>query len=336
MRTLLAIVVLAALAWSGWWFFHASARETGLANWLAGRRDAGWVAEASDIAVTGYPNRLDTIVTGLDLADPHSGWSWRASEFQMLSLSYKPNHIIAVWPGPQTVASPWETVRIDSDLARGSVVFDPDTKFGLNRTSIEIENMKLMGNTGWQARIASAEFATRNSEQDAPPFSHDLAFSARDIAVPEAWTSVMKRSGVLPDSIKVANIDATLTFDRAWDRIAVETGNPIIQQISIRKASVAWGKIDLTGRGTLRVDDQGFAEGKIDLRAENWRDLVDLAEDAGVIGSSIAGAVRAGLELIATFSGGGDGLKVPLEFEDGQTRLGPIVVGPAPMLVRRS
>jgi hypothetical protein len=334
MRTLLAIVVLAALGWSGWWYFHATSRDNGLQNWLAGRRDAGWVAEAADISVTGYPNRLDTIVTGLDLADPHSGWSWQASEFQVLSLSYKPNHIIAVWPGPQIIASPWETVRIDSELARGSVVFDPDTKLGLNRTSIEIENMKLMGNDGWQARIASAEFATRKSGQEAPPFSHDLAFSASDITVPEAWTRVMDQDGVLPGVISAANIAATLAFDRAWDRIAVETGNPIIEQIRIRNASVEWGKVNLTGRGTLRVDDQGFAEGKIDLRAENWRDLVVLAEDAGVIGSSIAGAVRAGLELLATFSGGGDALKVPLEFEGGQTRLGPIAIGPAPLLVR--
>ena len=334
MRALLAIVVLAALAWSGWWWFHASSRESGLEAWLAGRRDAGWIAEAAEISVTGFPNRLDTIVTGLDLADPHSGWSWRASDFQVLSLSYKPNHIIAVWPGVQVIASPYETVRMESDLARGSVVFDPDTKLGLDRTSVEIENMKLSGNTGWQAKIASAEFATRKSGQDAPPFSHDLVFSARDITVPEDWTRVMNRDGVLPDTIEAANIDATLAFDRAWDRIAVEAGNPIIAQIRIRNASVAWGKIDLTGRGTLRVDDQGFAEGKIDLRAENWRELVDLAEDAGVIGSSIAGAVRAGLELMAALSGGGDALKVPLKFEDGQARLGPIVIGSAPLLVR--
>jgi hypothetical protein len=152
--------------------------------------------------------------------------------------------------------------------------------------------------------------------------------------VPQAWTRVMDQDGVLPGIISAANIDATLAFDRAWDRIAVETGNPIIEQIRIRNASVEWGKVNLTGRGTLRVDAQGFAEGKIDLRAENWRELVDLAEDAGVIGSGIAGPLRAGLELMAALSGGGDALKLPLEFEGGETRLGPITIGTAPILVR--
>ena len=38
MRTLLAIVILAALGWSGYWWFNASTRENALNGWLAGRR----------------------------------------------------------------------------------------------------------------------------------------------------------------------------------------------------------------------------------------------------------------------------------------------------------
>ena len=76
---LLAIVILAALAWSGFWWFNASARERALDRWLAERRADGWQAEAADLRVTGFPNRVDVLVTDLRLADPEAGWSWHAS-----------------------------------------------------------------------------------------------------------------------------------------------------------------------------------------------------------------------------------------------------------------
>ena len=40
MRALLAIVVVAALAWSGWWYFGAQTRKGALESWLDERRQA--------------------------------------------------------------------------------------------------------------------------------------------------------------------------------------------------------------------------------------------------------------------------------------------------------
>ena len=34
MRTLLAIVILAVLGWTGWWWFVSSARDRALTGWL--------------------------------------------------------------------------------------------------------------------------------------------------------------------------------------------------------------------------------------------------------------------------------------------------------------
>ena len=83
MRILLAIVILAALGWSGFWWWQASVRDRALTSWLAERSADGWVAQAGDIRVTGFPNRVDAVVTDLDLADPEAGWSWAADEFRI-------------------------------------------------------------------------------------------------------------------------------------------------------------------------------------------------------------------------------------------------------------
>ena len=89
--------------------------------------------------------------------------------------------------------------------------------------------------------------------------------------------------GVLPPEIGTVGLDVTLAFDRPWDRPAIEGDNPVIEEVS-RSATLTltWGKLDLRGRGTLDVDAEGFAEGRLDLRARNWREMIDVAESAGV------------------------------------------------------
>src|SRR5918999_1810133 len=175
MRTLLAIVILAALGWSGWWYAQATARDRALTGWLAERRADGWVAEAEDVRVTGFPNRVDAIVTGLDLADPEAGWSWAAEEFQVLSLSYRPQHVIAVLPGEQVVSTPFETVRVESERLRGSVIFKPSLRLELDHSTFEIARMRIAGDGGWSAAIGEAILATRQAVgENVPEFSHDV------------------------------------------------------------------------------------------------------------------------------------------------------------------
>ena len=62
--------------------------------------------------------------------------------------------------------------------------------------------------------------------------------------------------------------------------------------------------------------------------------MIDVAEAAG-LDPAVAGAARAGLALMARFSGDRDTISVPLDFADGVARLGPIVLGPAPHLAQR-
>ncbi len=336
MRRLFAIVVLAALGWSGWWYWSASMREAALTAWLDERRAAGWMAEAEDISVTGFPNRVDAIVTSLELADPRSGWSWTAEEFQILSLSYKPHHVIAVWPGEQVVASPYETTRIQSALMRGSVVFDPRPSLPLNRSTIEIEDMQLVGDSGWTASLGRGVLATKRSEPGtAPDHAYDIGFRAETLTLPSGWTTGIERAGVLPSAIETADLDATLVFDRPWDRPAVESENPVLERISIRDMRLLWGSLDLRARGELTADARGYAEGRLDLRARNWREMLRVAVNAGMIGENMAGAVETGLGLLARLSNDRNTIEVPLAFRGGETRLGPIVIGEAPRLARR-
>ena len=89
MRFLLAVILIAASGWSGYWFVGQNGLSRGFETWFEARRAEGWVAETSDITVQGFPNRFDTGFSDLVLADPATGLAWEAEFFQILA---KPRH----------------------------------------------------------------------------------------------------------------------------------------------------------------------------------------------------------------------------------------------------
>lgn len=340
MRVLLAIVLLAAAGWSGWWWWNASAREAAIRDWLAERQADGWIAEAVAIEVDGFPNRVDLTASGLSLADPDSGWSWEAPFFQVLSLTWTPHQFIAVWPDEQVVATPYETARITSDIMRGSVAFEPGLALALDRSTIEVDAMTITGEAGWTVSLDRAVLAARRSAHEgAPANAYDLSFIAEKLAVPKEWVDGIDRAGVLPRAMEAAELDAILVFDQRWDRAAVEDEAPELEAVTVRDLRVNWGRLDLRGRGELAVDAEGYAEGELDLRVQNWRDALEVAVEGGLVGADVAGAVEAALGFVAQFAGSGNTIEVPLVFEDGRTMIrapfASVPVGEAPRFARR-
>lgn len=331
-----AVVAVAALAWSGFWLWQASVRDRALTDWLAARQADGWIAEAGNIRVTGFPSRVDSFVTDLDLADPDAGWAWRADELQVLSLTYRPQHIIAALPGNQVLGTPYDTARFNAGNLRGSVLFHPTPRLELDRMTFEIGDMRIAGDAGWSARIGEAILATRQSAREgAAPFAHDLAFDAKGVGLPPELMETLRARDMLPGEIGTLSLDSTLAFDRPWDREAVETGLPALEEVRVRSMELIWGRLILRGQGTLGVDARGFAEGRLDLTATNWRAMIDVAQRSGLIAGPFAATLRTGLGLLARLSGDGESIALPLDFAAGETRLGPIPLGSAPRLATR-
>jgi hypothetical protein len=331
MRFILAIVTVAALGWTGWWWFIASAKENAIENWLAGRRADGWVAEASAIEVKGFPYRVDTTLRELELANPDAGWAWSAPTFQFLTLAYEPNHIIAIWPQTQTIATPFGATGIRSENLMGSIVVEPNLRLALDRSAIEIEGLTLDLPGDDVISMTHAQFNTRQS--DDIPFAHEIAFSVDALGLPKDWLGGASRAGLAP-VIDTGRIDAVATFDRPWDRPAIEGEPPALLSLEIRDVTLAWGELNLRGRGDLVADAEGYAAGSLEVRARNWKQMLTVAEQSGALSSGVASAIRGGLGLIASLGGDANSLDAPLEFEGGRMFLGPIPIGRAPRLNR--
>ncbi|PIB25832.1 hypothetical protein BFP76_12570 [Amylibacter kogurei] len=330
MRILVIAILVAALGWAAYWFIGSSAQERSVKNWLGQQQNAGWVADTSNVNVRGFPNRFDTIISDLNIADPNSGWAWSAPQMQFLMLSYKPNHIIAQWPQTQTVSTPNQNITVNSDEISASLVFRANTALALDRFTASLDNVKLNSNQGWDSQIQSAILATRRT--DASEFSYDIAFDALGFTPASEIKAQFDKSGVLPATFETFSISTTAHYDAQWDRLSVEGNLPELTKLDINEANAIWGGLEVQAKGSVTLDNQGYPTGKLTVRAKNWKDMIKLAQENGAIDAGLARKLETGMGLIAMLSGNQNTLDVPLSFANRITSIGPIPVGPAPQI----
>ncbi|WP_112321203.1 DUF2125 domain-containing protein [Oceanibium sediminis] len=333
MRNLLILVLALAFGWGGYWFVGSSAKHAALTGWLEQQRAAGWVADVEDLRVTGFPNRFDTIITELNLADPHSGWSWSAPMFQILALSYTPTHVIAVWPETQTIASPAERITIASRRMRGSVRLSATPALALKEARIELDGISAQSSLGWTAGLADGQLAVRETPDGAgPDNAYDISLKANALRLPRALKATLDPADLLPPAVTRADIRVTPVYSGPWNRYAVEQGPPDLETLNVGNITFEWGIMRLTVTGRLDADELGYAEGSLNIIARNWPQMLDVAVRGGWIPPDMASSAETALALLARATGETDRLDVTLTFKGGTARLGPIPIGRAPRM----
>lgn len=329
MRILIVAILVAATGWSGYWWFGASTVENGLKDWFAQRQDEGWVAEYDTLETHGFPNRFDTTIEGLMLADPATGLAWRAPFFQILALSYQPGHIIAAWPPEQNIQTPLETITIRNDTMRGSVVFSPTRNFELQRMNTELAALQVLSDRGWETEMSSGQLAIRQTT--ARIHTYDIFIEGLGVLPASDVLNRVDPLEKLPDSFETLRADLTVEFDAAWDRFAIEHQRPQPTSIEFKTVQATWGHLDLRLAGTLEIDAAGRPDGSLTIKAKNWRDMIAIAVDSGSVGPDLARTIERGLGALAALSGNAQTLDIPLSFRDGGVYMGFVPLGPAPV-----
>ncbi|MWD26651.1 DUF2125 domain-containing protein [Aquicoccus sp. SCR17] len=336
MRTLLIAILVAAAAWAGWWFWASSARETAVNEWFEDRRADGWVAEG-EVEVHGFPNRLDVTITDPELADPEAGWAWTAPFLQLLALSYRTDQVILVWPETQTIATPQGRATIGARSMRASLVTDGDAR-ALERATWVAEGLTMLpeGGETWNAERLTLAVARRDAaEQESEGAAYRFGLDAVGVA-PGLRTGVKTLpDDLLPDRLDKLTADLTVTFDRPWSRTSLEEGRPQPRAIELDLAEARWGELELMAAGKLAIDPEGRADGRLTVKARNWRDMLMLARETGLAPTGALDAVEEALAFLSRLSGNRQTLDLPLDFRSGRIFLGPVPVGTAPRLTLR-
>lgn len=326
MKRLVILLLCGAVSWSGWWFWQAQIVRGASNQWFDTRQSQGWTAEYDAYHLRGFPNRLDQTFENLNLSDPSTGLVWEAPFFQTFQLVYNPSHLILAWPDTQTVKYAGQSLDISSEGLRASVIA-PSGK-PIERANIEatVLNVKPQGGTA----LALAGLLAAAQRQDQIGLVYRIALSANAAASGKQQGS---STAIAPQSLQALQGDVTVTLDRPLTVEALTTKRPKLTKIDLQQAEYRYGHLLLKLAGSMDVDDLGRLDGELNLRAENWRDLVKAARDAGHIPETLAETLEQSLGLVAGLSGRKDTLDLPLRLREGAIWLGPIPLGDAPRLI---
>ena len=328
MRWLIKIVLTIGLLWSGYWFIGATALERGGTAWLEERRADGWVAEAASVQTIGYPTAFRTVLSDLTLADPETGVAWTVPAFTVEAPTYAPNRISAILPPEQTLASPLERLTLRADTLRADVAFVPDTALTLESSQATASDLSIMSNDGWVVALGSAQAITRQTEND--PLAHRIVADITGFTPDPQFKASIDPGELLPNAVDTLTLDATVAFDAPCDRYAVEEARPQPTRLDLALIRGKWGALDLRAAGTLDIDASGIASGRVDVKAENWREMLDIAVATELLPRDLAPTIENALEVLAGLSGNPNSIDVPLSFQNGFYSLGPLPLGPAP------
>jgi len=326
MRAILTLVMVLAMAWCGYWFVGARWVKQGAEAALAGARAQGYRAEASGLSVRGFPNRFDLTVTDLRLANPATGYGWTAPFVQILSLSYRPWHIIAAFAKQQQVQTPWQDLAVASDKLQGSVVFVPGTNLALDRLTVAGDGMRVTSDLGWTVGVDTLRFSTRQVDGDRT--RHEINLEMLGLQPDPGVTAALPD---FPETLEKLRLNAIVTLRVPLDRRAGQS-YPRASKVEVKEVRLVWGTLVLSGSGSVAAAADGLAEGRIALRLTNWRDAMPLAVAAGLITAEVAPTWLNMLALLAAQTGTPEDLDLPLIFARGRASLGPFPLGPAPRM----
>jgi len=330
MRILTGLVIVLAGLWFAWWWIAATAAERGAGAILANLRAQGLEAEAREISVAGFPNRVDLTLDAPRLATP-DGWGWEADFVQLFALTYRPWHLIAAFAPVQRFATPIAPAVLAFDKGQASLVLKPGPDLVFDRFVLDLANPALSVEGEGETRAARALVAARRVE--GAPARYDLSL---DIAEPAADPRLVAAlaahtaSGRFPHHLGLLRLDLAVDLSAPLDRhAAARPPRPVA--LELRAADIAWGDIALGAAGRVNAAPDGTLTGEIRLGVRNWRLALGVAQAAGWVGEPAARNTERILRLFAR-PDDPESLDIPLVLAEGQMSLGAIRLGAAPRL----
>jgi hypothetical protein len=157
-----ALLVIAAVAWSGFWFFAASEVEVKADAWRAQEAKSGRVYDCAKRSVAGFPFRFEVRCDGASVAlrsqtATQAAFTAKLGEILVVAQVYDPKLVIAEFSAPATIAERGgpPSLAVDWSKARASVVGLPAIP---QRASIVFDDPAIdRVNTSGQTPLARAK-----------------------------------------------------------------------------------------------------------------------------------------------------------------------------------
>jgi hypothetical protein len=319
----LAVPILLAAAWCGFWFYAARDIEARLAAWAAAQRAQGLVAEYGSVTVTGFPLAWHMRVTApvMTGAGP-TRWEWRGEEMTAELRPWALRDIPVTFPGLHRVAGGTggvaETIAIRAARPEGRIQLAGDGRLATLKLDLDDAQIRRLPDpaTATAQRVRVMVSPHRAAEASYRTDTLDLAIAIDTLTVPEP-----PRYALGP-VIAAAQIDAAVKGPLQPGPLAdsVAAWRDAGGVIEINRLALRWGPLDGDGDGTLTLDAANRPLAAFTRRIRGYTETVDALTAAGAMKPRDAGTLKIALNLFAR-QGSASGrreLSVPVTAQDGK------------------
>lgn len=320
--------VLAALliiGWSAGWLWLRTQAERGMDAQVEQMRASGYEISWKQRTIGGFPFRLNVSLTEARIREP-SGWALAAPRLEAQAPVYSLGNWIAAAPEGLTFTRPnGGPVEMKGRLIRASIgeLSDSPPSF-----SFEGRGLTFTPGAGAQpfalsaAELVELHLRAMPEDQGVVRFRVDqgkarLSGLFARIAGEKPVSMIFE--GVMSEASSFRGRDWASAV-RAW----VDAGG----QMSVRQGGVTAGEALIGAQsGTLTVGSDGRLRGTLDASLQQAPRALEAMGETGVIPQDAAQAASIVAQARAV---GGDLARATLNFQAGQTTLGPVAIGPAP------
>lgn len=282
----LAIVLLLAAIWSGYWFVASGIARDRLSAERERLAEQGFTLSCAQEGWGGYPFHFEFSCTSPVGRQP-GGWELRSAKLLLVALAYAPWQVAALIDGPTVISGPGlAQTEMSHQRAIAAVTYGEDWKPSV---SAELPAVTF----GSFAKAAKMMLFTRPSAAG----GSDIAFQASQVT----YTPVDRPSL----SIDEGMLQGTLQEN---------------QTLRVDKAELRQGPLSYWGSGTLALDDQHRISGQIDTETNDIQKLLAVAGPQLGLSEGRLANLRTVLGLL------GNGAKVPIIAKDGELYLGPFQI----------
>ena len=329
---LLALIVLAAGGYAGFWYYAMGAAREGFERMVAAERAAGHRFDYASVEWSGFPIRLAADVKGLAYAAP--GLEFEADEFRIEALPWKPTQALVRADGHVRLAlreasrTEWIEFRPETALAsvkasRAGVVLEADMELREVRADgTWIDGADFSFNAGrLQFDGRSTARAADRAPSEAAGDDWQIAFSADRLTISDGFAPMLGpkiaavRAAIWAKALPAFSRGAGFEDIGGLAR-AMQASGTVLE---VARLDIDWGGVSAKGFGVLGLDAALRPEGHVDFKVTGISKLAEALVKAGVLD-----APPGGMPPLPEVPGGAP---IALTLKDGVAAFGPFGIG---------
>jgi hypothetical protein len=318
---LISVLVVAAVATSGYWFWTANRLRDGLERWAAQRRSEGYTFTWSRQTIGGFPLAFRMALVDMSMA---RGNAYHVEVPEIIAVASSWNlmrwHVAAPRGGRGTVQGFEAPIAAQSALG--------EIMLGDTASDFSISILGLAGGGATAGELVAHVTVPRQV-----PRSH------RDIGL--LVTGQLFHLVLPKPVIALGDTMESFAFDLAiMGRVPPEDWRQALAAwrddggtVELRQADLQWGSLWLQMNGTLALDDELQPTAAMTASIIDYDALVDAAMAAGTISRKNGTLVKLALDLIARRQADGRmRLTAPVTLQSGELSIGRATVGKVPRI----